>query len=171
MKGLAGSGKSTLARALSRHFGWPLIDKDDIKDLLDSHTSAAGFLAYEIMFNIACRQLSQGLNVICDSPLTGRAAYEHAQAIAKETHASLAILECICSDESLWKQRINGRKTLQLPAHHQTDWDAYQVFLRQPHVQEHYYVAHPHLFVDTVQPLHECLATIIVWVEHLRKKC
>jgi Cytidylate kinase len=41
MKGPAGSGKSTLARALSRHFGWPMIDKDDVKDLLDSHTSAA----------------------------------------------------------------------------------------------------------------------------------
>jgi shikimate kinase len=37
MKGFAGSGKSTLGRALSREFGWPLVDKDDVKDLLDSH--------------------------------------------------------------------------------------------------------------------------------------
>jgi len=170
MKGLAGSGKSTLARTLSRHFSWPLIDKDDVKDLLDSHTSAAGFLAYDIMFNIARRQLSQELNVICDSPLTGRVAYDHARAIATETDASLAILECICSDESIWKQRINGRKALQLPAHHQSDWDAFQVFLRQSHLQEHYTIAHPYLIVDTVQPLHECLTKVIAWLEHLRKR-
>jgi predicted kinase len=42
MKGFAGSGKSTLARALSRELGWPLVDKDDVKDLLDGHVQAAG---------------------------------------------------------------------------------------------------------------------------------
>ena len=132
MKGYPGCGKSTLSRALSEHRGWPLIDKDDVKDLLDGHAQAAGPLAYAIMFHIARRQLLQGLNVICDSPLTGSISYERAQRVVLETHASLAILECICSDESLWKQRINDRKTRQLPAHHQTDWDAFVVRLRQP---------------------------------------
>ena len=59
MKGFAGSGKSTLSRALSKQLGWPLIDKDDVKDLLDGHAPAAGPLAYAIMFNIARRQLLQ----------------------------------------------------------------------------------------------------------------
>ncbi len=106
MKGFAGSGKSTLARALGRELGWPLVDKDDVKDLLDGHAQAAGPLAYAIMFNIARRQLLQGLNVICDSPLTGSISYERAQGIAKEMHASLAVVECICSEESVWRQRI-----------------------------------------------------------------
>src|SRR5579863_1748213 len=122
MKGFAGSGKSTLARALSRERGWPLVDKDDVKDLLDGHEQAAGPLAYAIMFNIARRQLLQGLPVICDSPLTGSISYERAQGIAQETQAFLAVVECRCSDESVWNQRINDRKLLQLPTHHQTDW-------------------------------------------------
>ncbi len=153
MKGLAGSGKSTLGSALSKRLGWPLIDKDDVKDLLDSQASTAGGLAYDIMFNMARRQLLQGLSVICDSPLTSEIAYTHAQSIAAETQATLAILECFCSDESLWKQRVNDRKILQLPDHHQTDWDIFQSFLRQPHVQERYSIVHPHLVVDTVQPV------------------
>jgi predicted kinase len=169
MKGLAGSGKSALSRALGKQLGWPVIDKDDVKDLLDGHTQAAGPLAYEIMFNIARRQLLQGLNVICDSPLTGNISYERAQRIATETHASLAVLECVCSDESLWQQRINSRKTLQLPVHHQTDWDAFQVFLRQPSIQEHYSITHPHLIVDTAQPLDECLISVITWLERLQQ--
>lgn len=168
MKGLAGSGKSTLARILSRELGWPLIDKDDIKDLLDGHAQAAGPLAYAIMFNIARRQLMQDLNVICDSPLTGAISYERAQATATAASASLAIIECVCSDKLLWQQRINNRKALQLPAHHQTDWNAYQLLLRQSQFQEHQYpVAHPHLVVDTVQPLQKCLTSIILWLDHL----
>ncbi len=166
MKGLAGSGKSTLSRALSRHLGWPLIDKDDVKDLLDGHIPAAGGLAYDIMFSIARRQLSQGLSVICDSPLTGGMAYEHVQAIAAETHASLAILECSCSDESLWRQRINDRKALQLPAHHQTDWEAFQVFRRQHQALGDDSITHPHLVVDTVKSLHECLTEVVEWFDH-----
>lgn len=166
MKGFAGSGKSALSRALGKQLGWPVIDKDDVKDLLDGHTQAAGPLAYEIMFNIARRQLLQGLNVICDSPLTGSISYEHAQAIATETHASLGIIECQCSDMSLWEQRINARKALHLPAHHQTDWHAFQDFLHQLHLQESYAIVHPYLAVDTVRPLHECLAEVVIWLDH-----
>lgn len=169
MKGSAGSGKSTLGRALSKQLGWPLIDKDDVRDLLDGYAQAAGPLAYDIMFNIARRQLLQGLNVICDSPLTGSISYEHAQGIATETQALLAILECVCSDESLWQQRINSRKTFRLPVHHQMDWDAFQVFLRQPSMQEHYSIAHPHLIVDTAQPLDECLTSVRTWLERLQQ--
>lgn len=170
MKGYAGCGKSALARALSRQLSWPLIDKDDVKDLLDGRAQAAGPLAYDIMFNLARRQLLQGLNVICDSPLTGSISYEKAQTIARETHASLAIVECTCSDEALWKERINARKALQLPAHHQTDWDAFQVFLRQPFVQEVYTITHPHLVVDTVQPIHTCVTAVRQWLGRLTER-
>jgi predicted kinase len=170
MKGFAGSGKSTLARALSRELGWPLVDKDDVKDLLDGHVQAPGPLAYATMFNIARRQLLQGLSVICDSPLTGSLSYERAQGIATQTHASLGVVECICSDESVWKQRINDRKTFQLPTHHQTDWDAYQLLLRQSQFQEHHYpITDPHLVVDTIQPLHACLTSILNWLDHLKQ--
>jgi predicted kinase len=169
MKGFAGSGKSTLSRALGKHLSWPVIDKDDVKDLLDGHAQAAGTLAYQIMFNIARSLLLQGLNVICDSPLTGNISYERTQKIATETHASLAILECVCSDESLWEQRIKSRKTLQLPTHHQTDWDAYQLLLRQSQLQEHHYqITHPHLIVDTALPLNACLTSVSVWLKHLK---
>lgn len=170
MKGYAGCGKSALARALSREFHWPVIDKDDIRDLLDDQTQTAGPLAYMLMFNIARRQLLQHLNVICDSPLTGSIAYERAQAIANEAHASLAIVECICSDEALWRERINGRKALHLPAHHQTNWETFQAFLRQPFVQEVYPITHPHLILDTAQPFDRCLKTAGQWLEQLFAK-
>jgi predicted kinase len=121
-KGEAGSGKSTLSRALSRRLRWPVIDKDDIRDLLDDRTPG---LSYDIMFNVARRQLLQGLSVICDSPLRDLGA-AHAAQIAAETGARLAIIECTCPDETAWRDRINSRKAMNLPAHHQTDWEAMQ---------------------------------------------
>jgi predicted kinase len=169
MKGLSGCGKSTLSYAFSRELGWPLIDKDDIRDLLDNHATEAGGLSYDIMFNIARRQLSQGLNVICDSPLTSCTAYEHAQATVTETRAHLGIIECHCSDETLWKQRINDRKALQLSVHRQTDWEAFQVFLRRARTQTSPTLLHPHLTVDSARPFHECLTLVLSWLDQIQQ--
>ncbi|GCE09126.1 AAA family ATPase [Dictyobacter aurantiacus] len=164
MKGLSGSGKSTLSRAVSEHFGWPLIDKDDVRDCLADEIPEVGGLAYDIMFRIARRQLLQGLSVICDSPLTASMSYDHAQVIAQEAQATLAIIECICSDELLWKRRITSRKALGLPAHHQTDWDRFQAYRRLYGSQASYPIFHPYLIVDTIKPIHECLNEVVAWL-------
>lgn len=167
MRGMPGCGKSAVGRALGKQLGCPVIDKDDIKDILDGHIPESGPLAYETMFNVARRQLLQGLDVICDSPLTFRIGYEKAQSIADETHASFVIVECVCSNEQEWSQRINGRKRLQLPAHHQTDWDTFQMHRSEmEHVMD-YTVWHSRLIVDTVRPLDEVVAEIVQWLGHL----
>ena len=165
MRGLPGCGKSTLSRALSKHLNWPLIDKDDVRDMLGDEIPGIGGLAYEIMFNVARRQLLQGLNVICDSPLVARVSYDRAKAIANETQAYLAVIECACSDESLWRSRITERKTQGLPTHHQTDWDSFQEYRRFYLSQANYALLRPHLVVDTAKPLHDCFAEILAWLE------
>jgi predicted kinase len=170
MRGLPGSGKSTLGRALSKQLGCPIIDKDDVKDILDGHCSAAGPLAYQTMFNIARRQLLQGLDVICDSPLTFSISYKKAQSVAAETHAFLAIVECICSDEQKWSQRINGRKHLQLPAHHQTDWDIFQMNRAKMESEMNYPIDDPRIIVDTARPVDEIASEIIQWLGYAPEK-
>jgi len=164
LKGLPGSGKSMLASALGKQLGWPIIDKDDIKDILDGYTPEAGGLAYEIMLNIVRRQLLQGLNVICDSPLTFSTTYKKARSIAEETQASLAIIECYCSDEQVWSQRINARKQLHLPAHHQTDWAQFQSFHAKITSEIHYPISDPHITVDTIRPLDEIVTETARWL-------
>lgn len=79
-KGPAGSGKSRASRALGQHLRWPVIDKDDSLDYLEDHQGGA---AYDIMFRVAERQLQQGLNVMCDSPLGYGPSYAHARQIAE----------------------------------------------------------------------------------------
>ncbi len=163
-KGMSGSGKSTVARALSQQLGWALIDKDDIKDILDQQTPDAGRLAYDVMFNVARRQLLQGLSAICDSPLTFRSLYDQARQLAAHTGATLAVVECYCGDETAWRQRINARKALALPAHHQTDWAAFQVYRAQVEGQMQYPIADPRLLIDTTQPLSYVITEVLSWL-------
>ncbi len=168
LKGFAGSGKSTLGRGLGRQRGWPLIDKDDIKDILDGQTAEAGRLAYDAMFRVARRQLRQGLSVICDSPLSYVGLYEQARSIAAETRATLVVVECRCPDEQVWRERINARQALNLPAHHQTDWDRYMSVLDGQRAQMAYPIDAPHLVVDTNRPLPEVVAEVLAWLDQHR---
>jgi predicted kinase len=166
MRGMSGCGKSTVSRALSKRLGWPLIDKDDIYDIVDGHSSEAGGLSYDTMFNVARRQLLQGLSVICDSPLTLNISYENARRVATETHATLLIVECICSDEQAWSQRINRRKQLKLPAHHLIDWDIFQTSRARVESVMSYPISDPRIIVDTVRPLDGIITEIIAWLEY-----
>lgn len=169
LKGFPGSGKSTLGRALSRRLAWPLIDKDDIKDIVAEQIQAeTNGLAYDVMLNIVRRQLLQGLNVICDSPLTHRVTYERAKGIALAAHAQLVIVECFCSDEQVWSQRINARRKRGLPAHHMTEWERVQAYRRQYTVEAGYDITDPHIVVDTGKPLDECVADVVKWLNHKR---
>ncbi|GAC1426281.1 MAG: ATP-binding protein [Ktedonobacteraceae bacterium] len=164
LKGFPGSGKSTLGRALSRQLHWPLIDKDDVKDMFSEQVPDVDGLAYAVMLNIVRRQLWQGLDVICDSPLTHRITYECIQQIAKEAHAHLVIVECFCSDELRWSQRVNARKTYGLPAHHMIDWETIQAYRSKHLTEASFPITHPHLLVDTARPLEVCVMEVIEWL-------
>ncbi len=131
-KGLPGSGKSTLSRAPGQRLGLPIIDKDDIDDVLHGQVAASGGLAYEIMLRVARRQLLQSLSVICDSPLLYSQTYERAQGIAIEANASLAIIECLCSYKQIWQRRIDSRQYLHLSSHHRPVRFAREIYNAKP---------------------------------------
>lgn len=162
MRGAPGTGKSTLARALSRRFRWPLIDKDDSKDVLDDRMAAAGGPAYDVMIQVVRRQLWQGLDVFCDSPLA-RQAYGNLVQAARDTGATLIVLECRCPDEVVWRTRIEQRQTLGLAAHHATTWEAVEAFHAR-HAGADYQVNGPHLVLDTTKPLSELVETVSLWL-------
>ncbi len=149
MRGLPGSGKSALSRALGLRMDWPLIDKDDVKDVIDLRAPDSGRLAYEVMLRIARRQLLQGFSVICDSPFTFGWVYDLARSIAAETGATIAIVECSCADEEVIRARIMARRLLALPAHHVTTWDDFEAARTRMLPEMAYAIVDPHLIVET----------------------
>ena len=167
LKGMPGSGKSALGRGISKRLGWPIIDKDDVKDLIDGQCDDPGTLAYEVMFNIVRRQLQQGLNVICDSPLTYAGLYAQAQRVASEAGAKLVVLECVCSDEGEWRRRVEARGALGLPAHHMSSWEKLREYRRMVEGKVDYPVADERLVLDTCRPLEEVVEEAVGWLGEL----
>jgi predicted kinase len=167
LQGPPGAGKSTLARALSARLGWPLLDKDDIKDLLDGQVEQAGALSYEILLRLVGRQLQQGVNVVCDSPLLAR-TYQGLREIAETTGSRLLVVSCACPDEGEWRARVTARQEQGLPAHHTVDWAGVQRFLAQSEVT--YTLADPHLSLDTTRPVNTLVAEVLSWLNRLSQE-
>lgn len=150
MKGHPATGKSTLARGLAWHFGWPLIDKDDIKDYTLG-LPGGNELAYAILWQVVATQLALGLSVIADSPLSYPVGYATAQKLAADYGARLLVVETRL-DEAEWQSRLDARSPDE-SAHKICGWTAMQRQLQvysgcwqYPIAPEH------HLVVDTTQP-------------------
>lgn len=167
LKGFPGSGKSAIGRAISRQLGWPLVDKDDLLDILIGEHDDAGYLAYEAMWQVGRRQLLQGLNVICDSPLSHPMGYRAARRVAAEAGAVLAVVECHCTDERLWRERVEARAASGLAPHRATPWPHLLTIRDRVADQAAYAITDPLLVVDTAGDVAENTRQLVGWLSSL----
>jgi predicted kinase len=155
LRGKPGTGKSTLANALGRRLRAAVIDKDDIKDVLDRRyrDEHVGGLTYEVMLRIADRCLSQGIHVICDSPLTFPDLHRSALEIAARHGVPVKTVRLRCLDE--WRRRVESRRGQETPEHRVTSFDDPQLFH-----EEGYGIA-DELVIDTSKPIEEVVEAVL----------
>lgn len=116
LKGHPGTGKSTLGCRLAHRLGWPLIDKDDAKNALQSVAVKTtdkeinwNSLSYDIMWCYVETQLKCGLSCIVDCPLARKQLWDQANSLANKYSTKVVIVECFASNESIWADRLHAR--------------------------------------------------------------
>jgi predicted kinase len=162
--GLPGTGKSSLAEATGRALGLPVVSRDRLAATLrrcqitEAHGQGSGWTAYELLTDLAEAQLRLGVSVILDSVATQENVRAAWRALAARHRANFCVIECVCSDEALWRPRITSRRR-DIPGWSELGWnDVDQVRRRfEPWTGER-------LIVDSVEPIEVNLDKILAYL-------
>ena len=126
--GLPGTGKSTLAEGVGKALGIPVFARDWLEAALlrnglqpTMEDKPLGFVGYELMTMLAERQLMLGQSVVLDSVAATESIRSRWRGLARQYHAGWRVIECICSDESLHRSRLQDRKR-NIPGWHELEW-------------------------------------------------
>jgi len=168
--GLPGTGKTSLAEATGRALSLPVFSRDRLEATLrrcqitSEHGRGAGWAAYELLTDLARTQLRLGASVILDSVATYTNVRATWRALAARHQAGFRVVECICSDEALWRQRLLSRDR-HIPGWYELDWRDVEAVRRRfvPWTGER-------LVVDSVEPLETNLAKVIAYLKTGRER-
>lgn len=162
LRGVPGTGKTALAETIGQRLAIPVFALDWVLgvlrpfDVLTRDNSAA--IGYGMIEMLAERQLRLGQSAILDTPAHTVEVVEGWQACAARYQATLYVVETVCSDVALHRQRVEGRRR-SIPGWHEITWE---------HVERMRERLEPwsgkHLRVDAVEPLADNIAAVLAYI-------
>jgi predicted kinase len=177
MAGTSGTGKTTLAHLIASHLDAIVIDYDVVKSAaLDAGAAweLAGGVGYLGSQALARSLLQQGRSVILDSPCRFQQIVATGTAIAAHYHAAYAFIECVLSDESELRRRMQERprQRSQRRAFDIPPPDAPNDFMRDSsgriQIPQTIYPSSYWLQIDMHQSVARCLADALRYLEEIR---
>lgn len=111
--GVPGAGKSTLAESLARAWRRPIVSMDWVQGTVTqfpelSDETARGLVALNLTASVA-RHVTLGIDVVVDvagHTVEGRARWRE---LVERLGGVFVGVECMCSDERLHRERVEGR--------------------------------------------------------------
>jgi predicted kinase len=126
MSGLPAAGKSTLATALARATGLPVFSVDPIESALLSAGIApsfeTGYAAYLVAQTLADARLALGQGAIVDAVNAEEPGKDIWRALGSKHGVPLRIVECVCSDVTVHRARLEGRRRGLAPSFREPSW-------------------------------------------------
>lgn len=117
IQGAPGSGKTVLANKLRKDIDWPILGKDNLKELLFETISQSdmtfsrlqGAVAFDMLYAFAKRFLAEGQPVVIEGAFWKNASRKEIAVILEETGARY--LELFCHvDEEIRQERFAERR-------------------------------------------------------------
>ncbi len=164
--GLPGTGKSTLAEALGKQLHIPVFARDWLETVLlrnglqpTSSDKPLGYVAYELMTVLAERQFMLGQSMILDSVAATLSIRKTWRELSAQYQADWRVVECVCSDESIHRSRLEIRKR-NIPGWHELEWSDIEKVKQyyQPWNEDH-------LVLDMTSPLEENISRVKSYCE------
>lgn len=163
--GLPGTGKSTLAEQVARTVKAPAFAGDWLMGALKPAHSALANLDrsdyvaawFGLLRTLVTRQLMLGQSAVVDDIVSG-SQLEQWRETAERFAARLILIECVCSDETVHRERVE-RRVRGIPGWHEIGWD---------HVERMAAEARPlsadRLIVDAMKPIDDNLRRVLSYI-------
>jgi predicted kinase len=126
--GLPGTGKSMLAETIGKQLCIPVFAKDWLEAVLlqnglqpTQNGKSLGYVGYELLTALAERQLMLGQSVILDSVAGIISIRDQWRNLADQYHAASHVIECVCSDETVHRDRLSTRRR-KIPGWYELEW-------------------------------------------------
>lgn len=168
MSGFPGSGKSTLSREIAKKCEAIIVDHDIVKSsLMKSIEEApivaklAGKIAYDIDWALVEFHLSQGLNVILDSPCLYDELIEKGLTLTSKYNATYRYVECYLDDINEINRRLKTRDRMVSQIAEILSPEAFTYTIANSKKP----MGHEVLTVNTSQPLKAYLPEVIDYIK------
>lgn len=170
VSGWTGAGKSTVADAVGNELGATVASFDwvmsalrcheDVWPAVDEHVELQRRIGWDLLSRIAEQQLRGGRSCILDLVAREQPRQEWA-ALADKYRASFAVVECVCSDLEVHRNRVSGRRR-EIPGWYELTWE------RVERGRQRYQpLREPKVIIDAIDPLEHNLGVVM---QHLTER-
>ncbi|GAA0349565.1 AAA family ATPase [Bacillus horti] len=169
MSGFPGSGKSTLSREIAKRTGALIIDHDITKSAMIKSLGSMkldskdlGKVSYEVDWAYIEFYLSQGYDVILDSPCLYSEMIEKGLYLSRKYQARYKYVECYLNDYSEISYRLRNRSRMasQISEAHKESFNHFIDASKRPS-------DHKYLIVDTSNPLEVYFDEVICYLDEV----